>query len=130
MLCDNLPIKISLIFNLILPSAHSEKVIPLSHPEHGSQARHWMSRLPFGGKVELKPIRLNKPRVLYLLMKMLRQWGKKSKDLRKDISSKMGYIFIGTLFLFGFLIQFILFKPLISVKAIEVTKDTIECGYK
>lgn|GEM_PF-4158880 len=71
-----------------------------------------------------------KPRVLYLLMKMLRQWGKKSKDLRKDISSKMGYIFIGTLFLFGFLIQFILFKPLISVKAIEVTKDAIECGYK
>ena len=25
-----------------------------------------------------------KPRTLYLLMKMLRQWGKKSKDLRKE----------------------------------------------
>ena len=50
LLCDNLPIKISLIFNLILPSAHSEKVIPLSHPEHGSQARRWTSRLPFGGE--------------------------------------------------------------------------------
>ena len=59
-----------------------------------------------------------KLRTLYLLMKMLRQWGGKKQGLEERISSKMGYIFIGTLFLFGFLIQFILFKPLISVKAI------------